>query len=95
MKQQLKATEYKDIFRTFLDFLLREKYALEYMQSNIRNDDSGIQRGKAHSALVEPEGTHNLKANMDQQQEILQKLYKGLHKCRTGKQQKCIKRMEQ
>lgn len=59
MKQELKASDYKDIFRTFLDFLLREKHALEYMHSDISNDDNGIQRGKAHSPLVEPEGTHN------------------------------------
>lgn len=68
MKQQLKASEYKDIFRNLLDFLLREKHALEYMQSN---DDNEIHRGKSHSALVEPEGTHNLKAKLDEQQEIL------------------------
>lgn len=28
MKQELKASDYKDIFRTFLDCLLREKHAL-------------------------------------------------------------------
>lgn len=78
MKQRLKASEHKDIFRTFLDFLLRENYALKYMQSDIRNDDSGIQRGKAHSALVEPESTHNIKAKLDQQQEMLQQVVQGL-----------------
>lgn len=48
------------------------------MQSDIRNDDSGIQQGKAHSALVEPEGTHNLKAKLDQQQELQQQVVQGL-----------------
>lgn len=78
MKQQLKASEYKDVFRKFLDFLLREKHALEYMQSNIRNNDSRIRRMKAHSAVVEHGGTHNLKATLDQQQEILQQVVQGL-----------------
>lgn len=48
------------------------------MQSDIRNNDSGIQRGKAHSALVETEGTHNIKAKLDQQPEILQQVVQGL-----------------
>lgn len=78
MKQQLKATEYNDIFRTFLDLLLREKHALRYAQSDIRNDDNGIHRGKVHSALVEPECTHNLKAKLDQQQGILQRVVQVL-----------------
>lgn len=41
--KQLKASEHKDIFWTFLYFLQREKHALQYMQSDICNDDSGIQ----------------------------------------------------
>lgn len=57
---------------------MREKHALEYMQSDIRNVDSGIQRGKAHSALVETQGTLNLKARLDQGQEILQQVVQEL-----------------
>lgn len=48
------------------------------MQSDIRNDNNVIQRGKAHSTLVEHEGTHNLKSKLDQQQKIIQQVVQGL-----------------
>ena len=80
-KQGLKHTEYKDIFRIFLEFLLKEKCALEYMDSELRKEDNKCQKGKAHSAVADTTSEScqdGITDKLDKQQEVLQQVVKGL-----------------
>ncbi|KAK3097424.1 hypothetical protein FSP39_009560 [Pinctada imbricata] len=49
MKQQLKSSEYREIFKSFLEFLLREKMALEYMENEFRKEGNTT-RDRVHLA---------------------------------------------
>lgn len=76
----------KNTFEIFLEFLLEEKHAIEYMENDLRNMEK-FQKGKIHIASADSESTHDnstgysvLQDRLDRQEAMLQQVLAEISK---------------